>query len=111
MMLFNPACLAAQTNTAPSAQPLSEALEPAENSAQLTDKGYSSYQRALLYASFETPEGDLAAQNELNNAENLFRQAAEKTAATFAPSTCWVKFLRLTPRLAKPLVRLTCPAN
>ncbi|GIR63821.1 MAG: hypothetical protein CM15mP68_4870 [Pseudomonadota bacterium] len=34
MMLFNPACLAAQTNTAPSAQPLSEALEPAENSAQ-----------------------------------------------------------------------------
>ena len=78
MMLFNPACLAAQTNTAPSAQPLSEALEPAENSAQLTDKGYSSYQRALLYASFETPEGDLAAQNELNNAENLFRQAAEK---------------------------------
>ena len=78
MMLFNPACLAAQTDPAPSTQPLSEALEPAENSAQLTDKGYSSYQRALLYASFETPEGDLAAQNELNNAENLFRQAAEK---------------------------------
>ena len=78
MMLFNPACLAAQTDTAPSTQPLSEALEPAENSAQLTDKGYSSYQQALFYATFETPEGDLAAQNALNNAENLFRQAAEK---------------------------------
>ena len=78
MMLFNPACLAAQTNTAPSTQPLSEALEPAENSAQLTDKGYSSYQQALFYTTFETPEGDLAAQNALNNAENLFRQAAEK---------------------------------
>ena len=78
MMLFNPACLAAQTNPAPSTQPLSEALEPAENSAQLTDKGYSSYQQALFYATFETPEGDLAEQNALNNAENLFRQAAEK---------------------------------
>ena len=46
MMLFNPACLAAQTNTAPSTQPLSEALEPAQDSAQLTDKGYSSYRQA-----------------------------------------------------------------
>ena len=78
MTLLNPVCLAATASTDLSVQPSDKTSEPAQDSAQLTDKGYSSYQRALLYASFETPEGDLAAQNELNNAENLFRQAAEK---------------------------------
>lgn len=78
MTLLNPVCLTATASTDLSVQPSDKTSEPTQDSAQLTDKGYSSYQRALLYASFETPEGDLAAQNELNNAENLFRQAAEK---------------------------------